>query len=1157
MQAYKNYRITLTGDLASRRTVGLFDHEIRFTTGNATGPRVEIVEVTPRAVDVDGGELDVTLHYGTGEPRFSLSGQEAAVLSQTSVGTDLVRYRIQAPANNPGPATLTVTNGNGSKATQIGAVQYIEPLLLKSLAPQQGSLNGGTRVRITGQGFRFDGQQLTVNFGSIPVDADAIKVIDTETLEVVTPGDQIGTVDVEVILDNGQRGVLKQAFSYLQPVQSNIKNGTDHIYDLALDPSGNYLLAAQGANGVVVYDINASNYTTDVNDPQNLDDLLRTIDRNGDDLDDRVLASIRLPSGYRAVGIDTFFEKGADRVFVTAVRMENGQPVQARLFVAAFDSIDISNSTIIKALDLPSTAARGMEVVNNRALLAMGEAGLGIVDSYLHTKLYLVEQFGMPDNKPLLDVTQMPITAGQASRYIAVGGAFDYVNNRLTETEQVGSGGFYVVEQDNDKGFNILASLDIPASRVKLNGNYAYLAAGDSGMVIVDLRNLLDPQVIARVNNVGFVHDIDVSGNTVYIARGQAGILSVDVTDPYHPLVKEGMDAFEGNYLESVVASNYSAIAAGKGVVQITPDVILKLHTVDPVNRILDLGAEGEVEVQARFNKAIDLYPANNDKFYLLDANGRKLSATVNIVNNDAILTIDPTEVSTLQLGDQLTLVAEAGIAAVKPDNNGVDYLLLYTLLQEQRITFTYRGARNDQISIEAVVPRRVQLNQSALVTVSVHRAPADANRLRLYVGEQLAAIESVSSNDDQEAVAIITASIAAISNAGQYDVTVEVEKDGVWQQATLFGGLVVDAPIRFDALLPLWGPVSGGTVVTISGEGFEPGNTVMEGLKIRVGSIPVSNISVFSTSKIQITTPKGVPGLHNIYGEDRYGNQTSLIDDNGFGYGLKQLAAIHPSLVFPSDIFIDDQTGVAITNAGYMYQGYTEQSIAGTMFPDNYRAASFDIQDPYNPMLVGGESALPSSGDDLLLKATAIAIQEGRGGAFSEEEQQRILEIQQAVDFATSLDSIHISPAQELEEGVLRKRLYVASGNGGVARLNLDEQNGLQMLHEEKIDDHTINVLKQGHSLFAATSVPSGELPQSETCTNKAADNSPNKLLQFNYRIGNDPVAFGSISAAGSMLYLNNGWLYSGGGLTSRAWATLSTNLESLHSRQTKRWND
>src|SRR5690606_41687214 len=122
-----------------------------------------------------------------------------------------------------GPVTLLVVKVNGSRDRLIGALQYVEPLVLTSLSPVEGTLNGGTLVEIKGQGFRPGVGTLQVKFGNLAVAPEQIQIVDTETLRVVTPGGSIGTVDVEVSLNSGQVGVLKKAFASLRRFQASIQ----------------------------------------------------------------------------------------------------------------------------------------------------------------------------------------------------------------------------------------------------------------------------------------------------------------------------------------------------------------------------------------------------------------------------------------------------------------------------------------------------------------------------------------------------------------------------------------------------------------------------------------------------------------------------------------------------------------------------------------------------------------------------------------------------------------------------------------------------------------------------------------------------------------------------------------------------------------------
>ncbi|RFA32307.1 hypothetical protein CAL65_20005 [Alkalilimnicola ehrlichii] len=1094
LQANAAHRLELKGVLGSRRTAGLFDYTIRFQTAAGPGARPQIARVETGVVPTTGGEATVVVRNANGAV-FLVAGENAPIQSSESLGADETRFTLAVPPGLAGPAELAVINGNGGRDRRLGAINYVEPLELVSIAPAQGTVNGGTEVTLKGRGFQS--AQVEVRFDDIPADADQVRVLDSETIRLVTPAGRIGTVDVEVRLENGQFAVLPGAFEYQQPVQSNIEAAGDRIYDLALDPTGTYLVAAAGTSGVRIYNIDASTYTTDAENPLNLDDLRRRIDFNRDGKDDRILAEVRLPQGYAALGVATYFERSTDRVFVTGARLSNGQPVagSARLFVIAFDSRDLNNTSIVNQLPLPADFARGLEVENGHAVIAMAQGGIGIADVFLQTKSYLNSQRVLPNEHAALDLQRLPMAAGENSFYAVVAGEFNVGANRLENALDRDTGGFYMLEGSPEHGLQVVAELPVPASRVAVAGDYAYLAAGDAGMVVVDIGDPRAPAIVSRVNELGFVHDVSVSGSVAYLALGERGVATVDVTNPAAPLVTEGMEAFPGNRLEVVLASDYAAISAGRrgsgNVVQVTPDVVLKVHGIHPANGILDRDANNELVVWLRFNKAIDNWPDNRHRFRLLGPAGEPLPVEVAISNNDARLTL--VDAGALQAGDRLTAVAEAGVESVNLLDNGA-VTPMYRLRQSQQFPLLYRGRRPDSLRLEAVVPRRIPLAAAHEITVSGIGIPTDAERVRVYVGAQAARIVDIESNDERERAAIIRAEVPAIASAGIYDVAVAVERFGAWEEAFLRGALAVDAPLQFDAISPQWGSGAGGDTVIITGQGFEPGNTVMDGLKIKIGSVPVRSIRVLSSEQIEVVTGGGTPGLHNVYGEDRYGTRTVLSGEQGFGYGLRRLAS-HPARdLYPTDIVIDQATGVAITNSGLFTRHYGGIAVAGDgnlsgpvfqahglLFSDPVLLSSFDIQNARQPLLVGGVGALPSGpsgrndlaayAEYLRLSGKAFNAEFGEA-ALSDEERQRYEELQaQQPYLPIGADSLRIHSVIEREEGVERKRLYLAAGTAGAVRFNLDEQNGLQLLSQTLHDGGNMtvtDVLKWGNSLFA-----------------------------------------------------------------------------------------
>ncbi|MCP5078979.1 MAG: hypothetical protein GY951_13105, partial [Psychromonas sp.] len=430
----------------------------------------------------------------------------------------------------------------------------------------------------------------------------------------------------------------------------------------------------------------------------------------------------------------------------------------------------------------------------------------------------------------------------------------------------------------------------------------------------------------------------------------------------------------------------------------------------------------------------------------------------------------------------------------------------LYELSQDQRVEFVYRGISSFVIKVDALLPRRVLQEKSAQFTLTTQGVPLDKELVKLYIGEQALTIEDIKSNSETGGTQIITASLQGISEPGLYDLVLSANISGIWQQSTLNAALAVDAPIHFDSVLPKWGPLQGGSTVIITGAGFEPGNTVLDAIKIKVGSLPAGKVDVLSTKLLTITTPSGNPGKQVIIGENRYGEQTKLTGENSFGYGLKQLSATKASMVFPNQVYIDPETGVAITNGGYFKDGYSLESFGGLSLPNNMRAASFDIEDPYNPLLVGGEEALSAFNRQKMLSPES--------------------DLSELPPYA--LDSLQILPITHFEESVLRKRLLVANGDAGVSQLNLDEQNGLQWVNDQPLSNPVESIAHWGSIAFASTA----ELtPDVGKCSSKASYN-PAAIKQIGYQVAHDPVNFGKLAniSAGHKIYRSGPWLYSGG---------------------------
>lgn len=114
-----------------------------------------------------------------------------------------------APPGRVGDADLVIRNESG-EAVCTACFHYLPPLELVSLEPDAASLDGGSRVRLRGEGLS---EETTVLFGGRA--ASAPHLAEDGSLEVVVPpGDAPGRVDVRVYAAS-RESLLRRGFRYL------------------------------------------------------------------------------------------------------------------------------------------------------------------------------------------------------------------------------------------------------------------------------------------------------------------------------------------------------------------------------------------------------------------------------------------------------------------------------------------------------------------------------------------------------------------------------------------------------------------------------------------------------------------------------------------------------------------------------------------------------------------------------------------------------------------------------------------------------------------------------------------------------------------------------------------------------------------------------
>ena len=145
---------------------------------------------------------------------------------------------------------------------------------------------------------------------------------------------------------------------------------------------------------------------------------------------------------------------------------------------------------------------------------------------------------------------------------------------------------------------------------VVIEGDYAYIADGNNGLKILDVKNPSIPQVVGFYDNqTGFASDLSVSGNYAYIADGFDGLKVVDITNPATPTLTASYANV--SYANDVaVAGDYIYLADGF--------LGLKVFTLTD-NTQLSLVGSFNTSGYAKGLSVVD------DHVYIADSNGSSL----------------------------------------------------------------------------------------------------------------------------------------------------------------------------------------------------------------------------------------------------------------------------------------------------------------------------------------------------------------------------------------------------------------------------------------------------------------------------------------------------------------------------------------------------
>ncbi len=129
-----------------------------------------------------------------------------------------------------------------------------------------------------------------------------------------------------------------------------------------------------------------------------------------------------------------------------------------------------------------------------------------------------------------------------------------------------GESGLHIVNiSDPTRPFEV-GSLDLPgySRSLVVVGDYAYIAAFSAGLRIVDVSDPFTPSEVAHVEMPELVEGVAVSGNYAYVANYRQGLRILDVSDPTEP-VQAGFWPLPNIELRNIVVENGYAYLAAEG----------------------------------------------------------------------------------------------------------------------------------------------------------------------------------------------------------------------------------------------------------------------------------------------------------------------------------------------------------------------------------------------------------------------------------------------------------------------------------------------------------------------------------------------------------------------------------------------------------------
>jgi hypothetical protein len=148
------------------------------------------------------------------------------------------------------------------------------------------------------------------------------------------------------------------------------------------------------------------------------------------------------------------------------------------------------------------------------------------------------------------------------TRAVTIDGDYAYMGD--------GASGLQIIDISDPTAPTLVGNYDTPGATFKaaIAGNHAYLADGNFGLQVVDISDPTTPTLAGSYNTSGNARDIVVAGDHVLIADFASGVIMIDISDPTTPTLQDSYDT-PGNAIGVAVAGEHLSVGDGPSGLQV------------------------------------------------------------------------------------------------------------------------------------------------------------------------------------------------------------------------------------------------------------------------------------------------------------------------------------------------------------------------------------------------------------------------------------------------------------------------------------------------------------------------------------------------------------------------------------------------------------